>query len=340
MTDSTAGARLDVVMLAYGKEPWLAEAVDAVFASTGVDVTLTLVDNGSESVAAITPRPGLRVLKPTENTGFAGGCNLGAAEAQSDAIAFVNSDAVVTPDALAKVRAVALEPGVGAAMASIRYADRLDVVNTSGNPLHLAGLSWAGGNEEPADRHATRTAVPTLSGCTFVIRADLWRELGGFPTEYFAYHEDTELSVRLWQRGLTPAYVPDAVVGHHYEFSRNDLKFYLLERNRLLTVLTVYRMRTILLLLPVLALTELAMLATAVAGGWLRPKVRGWGWIWRNLGFLRTRRRQLQAERVVGDAALPLTPDFTPSNVEAPPGIGLYNAFVRAWWSLVRRFVR
>ncbi|MEV6969583.1 glycosyltransferase family 2 protein [Hamadaea sp. NPDC051192] len=340
MTETPADARLDVVMLAYGKEPWLAEAVDAVFASTGVDVTLTLVDNGSESVASITRRPGLRVVKPAENTGFSGGCNLGATDAEATAIAFVNSDAVVAPDALAKVRAVALEPGVGAAMASIRHADRLDVINTAGNPLHVAGLSWAGGNEEPADRHATRTTVPTLSGCAFVIRADLWRELGGFAPEYFAYHEDTELSLRLWQRGLAPVYVPDAVVGHHYEFSRNDLKFYLLERNRLLTVLTLYRTRTILLLLPVLALTELAMLATAVAGGWLRPKVRGWGWIWRNLGFLRTRRRQLQSERLVGDAALPLTPDFTPSNVEAPPGIGLYNAFVRTWWRLVRGLVR
>jgi GT2 family glycosyltransferase len=332
--------RLDVVMLAYGKEPWLAEAVDAVLASTGVEVTLTLVDNGSESVAGLTPRPGLRILRPAENTGFAGGCNLGAASAASDVIAFVNSDAVVAPDALAKVRAAALEPGVGAAMASIRHADRLDVINTAGNPLHLAGLSWAGGNDEPASRHATRVSVPTLSGCTFAIRAGLWRDLGGFAPEYFAYHEDTELSVRLWQRGLAPAYVPDAVVGHHYEFSRNDLKFYLLERNRLLTVLTAYRGRTIALLVPVFLLTEVAMLATAVSGGWLRPKVRGWAWLWRNRRFLRDRRRQLQSERSAGDATLPLTAEFTPSNVDAPPGVGVYNLFVRTWWRIVRPLVR
>jgi GT2 family glycosyltransferase len=329
-------------MLAYGKEPWLADAVDAVLASSGVDVRLTLVDNGSESVAALAGRPGLRILRPAENTGFAGGCNLGAADAGSDVIAFVNSDAIVAPDALAKIRAVAAEPGVGAAMASIRHADRIDVINTAGNPLHIAGLSWAGGNDEPAAAHAAPTTVATLSGATFAIRADLWRDLGGFATEYFAYHEDTELSVRLWQRGYAPAYVPDAVVAHHYEFSRNDLKFFLLERNRLLTVLTVYRTRTILLLTPVLLLTELAMTATAVAGGWLRPKMRGWGWLWRHRSWIRSRHRQLQAERLSGDAALVpiLTAEFTPSNVDAPPGVGLFNLAVRGWWRLVRPLIR
>jgi GT2 family glycosyltransferase len=352
MTKPAQPLRVDAVMLAYGKEPWLADAVDAVLSSTGVEVTLTLVDNGSESVASLAPRPGLRILRPSTNTGFAGGCNLGADDSRAeggsaarepaDFLAFVNSDAIVAPDAIAKIAGVAAEPGVGAAMGSIRYADRLDVINTSGNPLHIAGLSWAGGNEEPADRHARRTTVASLSGCAFVIPRALWRELGGFAQEYFAYHEDTELSLRLWQRGYAPAYVPDAVVGHHYEFSRNDLKFYLLERNRLVTVLTTYRTRTLLLLLPVLLLTEAAMTATAAAGGWLRPKARGWRWLWQHRAWIRARHRQLQNERTVGDAALVnvLTTDFRPSNVDVPPGMGLYNAAVTIWWRIVRPLVR
>ncbi|WP_245602097.1 glycosyltransferase family 2 protein [Hamadaea tsunoensis] len=330
--------RIDAVMLAYGKEQWLAEAVDAVLRSTGAEVSLTLVDNGSESVAGLAARPGLRVLTPTANLGYAGGCDLGAEEATAEFIAFVNSDAIVAPDALAKVAAVAAEPGVGAAMASIRHADRLDVVNTAGNPLHIAGLSWAGGNDEPASAYATRTSVPSLSGCAFVVRRDLWRELGGFAAEYFAYHEDTELSLRLWQRGLAPAYVPDAVVGHHYEFSRNEFKYYLLERNRLVTVLSAYAGRTILLLLPVLLLTEAAMLATAAMGGWFKAKVRGYGWLWRNRSWIRARHRQLQAERTVRDRALAhlFTARFAPSNVDTPPGMGVYNVLAGLWWRLIR----
>lgn len=333
--------RVGVVILAYGAEPYLTDAVDAVLASTGIDVDLVVVDNGCTTDAVDLIKDRARVVRPAANLGYTGGCKLGAAETTGDYLAFVNSDAIVAPDALAKITAVAAEPGVGAAMGSIRLADSPDLINTAGNPLHIAGLSWAGGMNEPATAHAVRRAVPSLSGCCLVFAAPVWHRLDGYATEYFAYHEDTELSLRLWQLGYAPQYVPDAVVLHHYEFSRNDTKLYLIERNRLVTVLTTYQTRTLLLLSPALALAELGMVAAALAGGWIRPKARGWAWIWRQRGWIRARRRQLQSERTVRDRDLVplLTARFDPSNVAAPPGVGIYNALTGAWWSLVRRAV-
>jgi GT2 family glycosyltransferase len=332
--------RLTAVMLAYGAEPWLRDAVAAVLASTGVQVDLVLVDNGctTDAVDSVKGTPGVTVLRPTDNTGFAGGCGVGAAQGSGDYLAFVNSDAVVAPHALADLVAVAAEPTVGAAMGSIRLADRPDRINTAGNPWHVTGLSWAGGMDQPASDFADRRQVAIGSGCCLVLRRDVWDAVGGFAPEYFAYVEDTDLSVRLWQRGWTVQYVPQAVVVHHYEFSRNQLKNYLLERNRLVFVLTAYQARTLALLFPVLALTEAAMLASAAAGGWLRPKLRGWAWLWRNRGWVRARRRELQAARTVSDRALSplMTARFDPANIEAPPGVGVYNAVVGGWWSLVR----
>jgi GT2 family glycosyltransferase len=339
----SAGAmtpRVTAVMLAYGDEPWLQAAVGAVLASVGLEVDVVLVDNGctSGAVAAVENTPRVRVLRPATNTGYAGGCQLGAAEATGDYLALVNSDALVAPDALARLVAVASESGVGTAMGSIRLAGQPDRINTAGNPWHVSGLSWAGGLGRPATEFATRRAVPVASGCCLVLRRAVFRAVGGFAPEYFAYHEDTDLSVRLWQRGLSVQYVPDAVVVHHYEFARNALKNYLLERNRLVLVLTSYRRRTLLLLAPVLALTEAAMLVSATTGGWLPAKVRGYGWLWSHRSWVRSRRAELQRARTVGDRALAtlMTARFDAANVPAPPGIGLYNALVTGWWSLVR----
>jgi GT2 family glycosyltransferase len=331
------------VILAYGAEPYLPEAVSAVLASTGVRLDMLVVDNGctSDSVSRIKDLPGVRVLTPAENTGYAGGCALGAAEATGEILAFVNSDAIVAPDALARLAAVAAEPGVGLAMGSIRLADSPELMNTAGNPLHYTGLVWAGGLGQPATKYAERRAVPAGSGCCFAIRRALWEELGGFAVEYFAYHEDAELSLRLWRRGLSVQYVPDAVVRHHYEFSRNQLKYYLIERNRLAMLLTAYQVRSLVVLAPMLLLTEAAMLTAAVLGGWLRPKLRGYGWLWRNRRWVRTRRALLSAERTVSDAELVpiLTDRFDPANVEAPPGVGVYNAVARSYWWLARRLL-
>lgn len=332
--------RVTAVMLAYGAEPYLGEAARAILASTGADVELIVVDNGCTSVDLdiVKGLPGARVLTPAENTGYAGGCRLGAAEATGDVLAFVNSDAIVAPDALAHLATAVGPPGVGGAMASVRLASDPDLINTAGNPLHFMGLSWAGGNGRPAGDYAVRRHVPSLSGCCFAIRRELWVELDGFAAEYFAYHEDTELSLRLWQRGLTAEYIPDAVAVHHYEFSRNDLKQYLVERNRLITMLTAYQGRTLAVLAPMIVVTELALFAASLMGGWSRPKARGWAWLWRNRRWLRSRRALLQRERTVPDAELAhlMTATVDPSNVAAPPGIGAYNAVARLYWRAAR----
>jgi GT2 family glycosyltransferase len=328
------------VVLAYGAEPWLHQAVRAVLASTGVEVDVIVVDNGctTDAVDAVKGLPGVAVLRPAQNLGYTGGCNLGAAQATGGHIAFVNSDAVVAPDALAKLVAVAGEPGVGLAMGSIRLAENPDTINTAGNPLTYFGISWAGGCYEPASAYPARRSVTCGSGCCFVVTAATWQEFGGFPEEYFAYHEDSEFSLRLWQRGRTVEYVPDAVVVHHYEFSRNQTKSYLLERNRLTLLLTTYQLRSLLLVAPMLAVTELAMLGSALAGGWGRAKLRGYGWLWRNRGWVRARRRQVQGARTVSDHELAprYTATFGATNVDAPPGVGVFNALSAAWWALVR----
>ncbi len=336
-------ARVTAVMLAYGAEPWLEQAVGAVLASRGIDVDLVVVDNGctSGAIDRIKGLTGVRMITPEANTGFAGGCVRGGAEATGDLLAFVNSDAIVAPGALARLADVAREPGVGFAMGSIRLADSPEVINTSGNPLHFTGLSWAGGMGEPASRHARRRTVMSGSGCCFVLRRSLWEALGGFAEEYFAYVEDTEMSLRIWQRGLTVEYVPDAVVLHHYAFSRNENKLYLLERNRDILLLTTYGRRSLLVLAPMLALTEILMLGAAAAGGWGRAKLRGWRWLWQHRSWIRSRRALIQGERAVPDAAVfaRMTARFDPANISAPPGVGVFNAIMGAYWRLARKLL-
>ena len=148
------------VVLAYGAEPWLEDAVHAVLTSAGVDIDVVVVDNGctSDAIDRVKGRGGVRVISPEVNSGYSGGCDLGAAEASGEYLAFVNSDAIVSPAALARLAGVASEPEVGLAMGSIRLADSPDTMNTAGNPVHFTGLSWAGGFNEPAD--PVRAAPP------------------------------------------------------------------------------------------------------------------------------------------------------------------------------------
>jgi len=329
------------VVVAYGAEPWLERCVAALVASPGVDVVV--VDNGDTTGAVdrLAAQAEVQVIRPGSNTGFAQGCNLGAAAATGDVLALVNPDAIVEPAAMARLAAVAGEPAVGIATASLRLAEDPAVLNSAGNPVHYLGLAWAGAYGEPAAAHAARTAVASASGACCALRRSLWVELGGFEPAYFAYHEDVELSLRCWQRGLPVVYVPDAVVLHRYSFTRNAGKNYLLERNRLLTVLTVYSARSLVLLAPALALLECALLGAAAASGWLPQKLAGYGWLLRHAALIRRRRRLVQTERRCADRewTTRLAGRFSPANVAPPPGLAVANAVLGGYWAIVRRLL-
>ena len=155
------------------------------------------------------------------------------------------------------------------------------------------------------------------------------------------YQEDLELGWRVRLRGLRVVVNPAADVLHDYEFSRNPAKHYLLERNRLVFVLSSFSPRLLFLLSPVLASAEVGMLGLALREGWGRDKLAGWGWLLRNAGWLRRHRRETQNLRRVSDRELArfLSPLVAPGMIPVPSPVRAINPFVARYWSLVKKLL-
>jgi GT2 family glycosyltransferase len=330
-----------VVLLAYGPEPYLQDAVDAVLRSTGVSVELVLVDNGctSDAVTDLPADPRVRILRPETNLGFTGGVNLGARFGGADTIVLVNSDALVAPDAIAELTRALDDPAVGIVSGCVRLAVDPTRVNSVGNPLHVLGLSWAGGMGDAVADHAEGGPVASATGAFLALRRTVWDDLQGFPHEYFAYLEDLELSWRCWQTGRRVEYVPTAVADHFYEFNRSKLKMFLVERNRLLFLATCHEARTLLLLAPVLIAFECALAVVAARQGWLAQKVRSWCWFVGHAGWIHRRRRFVQERRSVADRDLVwlMTDTFDPATLAIPYGGDLLQRAFRQYWRAVKR---
>lgn len=335
--------RVSVVILAYGAEEYLGESVAAVLASLDVDVEVLVVDNGctSSAVRALPADRRMRVHTPSENLGFTGGANLGASLTTHEVVCFVNSDAIVEPYTLQRLAKHLQDARTGIAGALITLADSPDVVNSAGNPLHVLGLSWAGGLGDSAASVPNVAEVASASGACLAIRRDTWSALGGFAPSYFAYMEDMELSWRCWQAGLSVEVLGQARARHHYEFSRNQLKMYLIERNRLQFLLTVHERQTLFLLMPVLLAFELAILVIATVEGWAPQKLKGWGWLVTNAATVRRRRRRVQSARLQPDSALVarLTATFGPGQMKLPIGSTVLQGAMRWYWRAARRII-
>ena len=305
------------------------------------ETEVIVVDNGDggPEIAEAQRMSFVRVLRPGENLGFAGGCNLGARHATGTSLVFLNPDTVVAPGAIGALVARLDDPAVGITTARLRLLDRPELLNSAGNVLHVTGLAWAGRYGEPADQVTQEEEVAYPTGAAMAIRAKLFWELGGFTEELFMYQEDLELAWRARLRGLRIVLVPKADVYHEYEYGRNPRKHYFLERNRLVFLLSAYSGRLLILLGPVLVSTELAMVALALKDGWARDKLAGWGWCVRRAGWLRQRRRKTQALRRVPDRELArhLTSVIDPAMIVVPGLVRALNPLLERYWSLVRR---
>jgi len=332
--------RASAVVVAYRAGDGLTRLLDSLGAQDGLQEVL-VVDNGGggPEIEDARGRDGVRVLQPGGNVGFAAGCNAGAAAAAGDVLVFLNPDTVVAPDAVAQLARTLADERIGIVMARLRLLDRPELLNSRGLEVHVSGLSWAGGYGERADTVGGVSDVAAASGTAMAMRTATFRQLGGFTDKLFMYQEDLLLGWKARLAGLRVVVDPAADVYHDYEYGRNVAKHYLLERNRLVFLLSTYSPLLLALLGPVLVSTELALAAHAARQGWLRDKLRAWAWLVGNARWVARHRRATQRLRRVPDRELArfLTPTLSPAMIDLPAGARAANRAVEAYWRLVRR---
>ena len=294
-------SRLAVVLVTHESTGVLTPTLRALAPQLRDDDELVVVDCGSSD----DPGPLLRELAPAaqlielgENRGFAGGATVGADASTAPLLFFLNPDAVPAEGCLDALRATAeARPRWGAWQALVLLPGGLRV-NTRGGIVHFLGFGWAGGHDEPAAGvPGEPVEVAFASGAALAVRRTAWEDIGGFDPAFFMYGEDLDVSLRLRVAGWGVGMAPAARVEHDYEFDKGDYKWFHLERNRWWIVLGTYPAPLLALLAPALLASELALLAVAGRGGWLRAKLRAQRAVLRSLPMALARRRAIQSRR-------------------------------------------
>lgn len=292
--------RLSLVIVAYGGD--LTPLLDALGAQTAAGDEVIVVDNLVAGTAGIRGHAAVdRLLEPGRNLHYALGVNTGAREATGDAIVTVNPDAIPEPGFLDAMRR---PPADWAAWTGCLTLPDGVHINNGGGVVHFLGLAWSGlYGQNVAALPAGPVPVGFLSGGCLAVRRTTWEALGGYRADYAAYHEDTELSLRLRLEGLAIGILPAARVRHEYDFVKSGEKWRNLERNRWRTVLRTYPTPVLLGALPALLAAEPALLAVAARRGWLPAKLGAYADLARWGRSLPAERRAVQARRRVSARA-------------------------------------
>lgn len=199
------------------------------------------------------------------NIGFAAGNNLGFKQALADGmdiVVLINNDTVVPKDLVKNVLASPISrPEVGVVGGLIYFAKGFEF-RSNYQPSDLGKVIWyAGGKHDWQNVYATHLGVDEVdrgqydqvretdfvTGCLFVVRSDVLKEVGFFDERYCLYFEDSDLCQRTKKAGYKLIVDPHIKLWHKVAQSSgigSPLNDYFLSRNRLLFGTTYASFRT------------------------------------------------------------------------------------------------
>ena len=233
-----------------------------------LNVKSIVVDNGStdDSVIVIKKNfPDVDVIETGRNLGFSGGNNAGirkALEQGADFVWLLNNDTVVDPNALAALVDAFQDSRVCIAGSKIYFApgreyhkDRYGVKDR-GRVLWYAGgiIDWKnmyashrGVDEVDTGQYEILEQTSFVTGCSMMIKSQVFEDVGLFDGKFFAYLEDVDFCLRAKQGGYKLLYVPQSILWHNNAGSSgvgSEHHQYYMTRNRLLVGLRYASART------------------------------------------------------------------------------------------------
>lgn len=311
MNPRTGTTDVSVIVLNYNGRHWLERCLTATQAQLASHAELVLVDNASTdgSVEFVRDRfPAVRLLALDRNLGFAGGNNAGAMIASGRYLAFLNNDTVPQTDWLERLRApLDADPGLGLATSRIVYLHDSSIIDSAGDGYLRAGGAFKRFHGEPFALGNDSGEVFGACGAAFMVRRDLFLELGGFDEDFFMVYEDVDLSYRARLRGHRCAYVAEAIVHHAGSGTlrrSSEAAVFYGQRNLEWTYLKNTPVSLLLKSLPSHVAYDAAALLKYASGGLLAPYLKGKWAALKGLPAILRKRTAAQSGRVTSTREL------------------------------------
>ncbi len=226
-TEYNVRLKVAIVILNWNGEDHLRRFLPSVVRYTTEPYARVVVaDNGSTdgSLTMLRERfPEVEVVELDRNYGFAGGYNRALERIEADLFLLLNSDVEVTCGWLAPlVERIVSDERIAAVMPKIRsYAERemFEYAGAAGGLMDPLGYPYCRGRvlsrvERDMGQYDDACEIFWASGAAMLVRADLFRSLGGFDDDYFAHMEEIDLCWRAKNTGMSVWVEPRSTVYH------------------------------------------------------------------------------------------------------------------------------
>lgn len=212
-----------IIIINWNSYPHTRECLSSLRKVSYPNFISIVVDNGSQDGSDLQLErefPEVTLLRNTDNQGFTGGNNRGiqhALDREFDYLMLLNNDTEVKPDFLDHlINVIDADPSIGAVQPKFYYLNNKDRIWNAGGSI-IKSLGWVrtiGENQLAKEKYDHPNSTEWITGCCFMVRTSIVREIGGLNDRFFLYYEDVEWSLRIRSLGYKLYYCPKSIIYH------------------------------------------------------------------------------------------------------------------------------
>ena len=213
-------------MVVHEPGDWFAETVAALAAQNYPGLQHLFLLSGDPSAPANRPArdlietalPGAVIRYTGGNPGYAASCNavLNLVQGDGGFFLFLHDDVALAPDAVSRLMEETFRSNAGVTGPKLVHWDNPRMIQSVGVAVDRLGVSMplADDGEIDQEQHDIVQDVFVLSSACLLVRADLFRSVGGFHAPLPAAGADLDLCWRIHLTGARVVVVPSAVARH------------------------------------------------------------------------------------------------------------------------------
>jgi GT2 family glycosyltransferase len=221
---------VSALLLNYRSPKDTIRSARALLRQTMLDqLEIFVIDNHSldDSIGVIRgtfeKEPRVRIIESAQNIGYGKGNNRAAQYAKGKYLLIINPDNELEPEGLEQmVHAMEADGSIGILAPRLVYQDGTLRDSVRAFPTMwdvfikrtLLRYFFAGKMDRYLQTKVDKTKmrdVDWVVGACFLIRADLFKELGGFDPQFFLFFEDIDLCRRVHERGKRVVFFPQVM---------------------------------------------------------------------------------------------------------------------------------
>src|SRR5258708_6011548 len=200
---------VSVIIANWNGQAVLKDCLDSLLKIDYLSWELILVDNGStdgsENLLFNYPKEKLnyKLIKNTQNLGFAKANNQGAKIAKGKYLLLLNNDTKLTPDFLTKlVNRMENSSNIGVIQPKIKIMDDSRYLDNAGSFFTRIGFlqHWGFMKRDTAEFNI-ETEIFSAKGACMLIRSEVVKHVGLFDDSFFSYFEESDFCWRVWLSG-------------------------------------------------------------------------------------------------------------------------------------------